>query len=62
MILTPVVRLLRGWEDGILMDVEVVSSSSEKDTHDNLWARTLMDSEDYHVSVRRRGPCPSERA
>lgn len=61
MILVPVIRLLSG-EDGILIGVEVVNSSSEKDTQDNCRARTLVESEDYHASLRRRGPCPSEMA
>ena len=62
MILASVTRLLSVWEGGILIDVEVVNSSSEKDTRDNCQARTLVESEDYHASVRRRGPCSSEMA
>lgn len=62
MILTPVIRLLSGWEEETLIDVEVVGSASEKDTDDSCWARTLVESESYHVSVRTGGPCPSGRA
>lgn len=62
MILASVTRLLSVWEGGILIDVEVVNSSSEKDTCDNCQAWTLVESEDYHASIRRRGPCSSEMA
>lgn len=62
MILASVIRLLSVWEDGILIDVDMVNSSSEKDTRDNCQAQTLVESEDYHASIRRRGPCLSEMA
>lgn len=62
MILTSVIRLLSVWERGILIDVDVVNSSSEKDTRDNCQAQTLVESEDYHASIRRRGPYLSEMA
>ena len=62
MILTSVIRLLSVWEDGILIDVDMVNSSSEKDTRDNCQAQTLVESEDYHASIRRRGPYLSEMA
>ena len=62
MILASVIRLLSVWERGILIDVDVVNSSSEKDTRDNCQAQTLVESEDYHASIRRRGPYLSEMA